>query len=310
MLLAVPSDSFSDLELHTNDTVYTSLHPLQIYGTGLPNETLIIRLTGPDGTVVKFDQIDTNADGTFNHPLLIWPDPSTEVPYGTYTVELISTIQNGLSQTADIKFLSTPDLQSVPVERDLRVIVFAPETTAINQPFRVFIQVTSDGLLLGTNPDTLLEDTHVHLPSGVSFPLADSLDTLHQGLYFLDYVPVDEGTYVFHVVAFDQGTTAHTSVATIALSQDLGGISDQLLALNAVLDETSAELEVLKSAISRFDESLVDTTTRINDSTHAMSESVGFISEASSQINALLFPIIAFIGIIVALQIAIFARRR
>ncbi len=38
--------------------------------------------------------------------------------------------------------------------------------------------------------------------------------------------------------------------------------------------------------------------------------SVGAISEASSQLNSLLFPIIASIGIIVALQITIIARRR
>ena len=38
--------------------------------------------------------------------------------------------------------------------------------------------------------------------------------------------------------------------------------------------------------------------------------SVKFISEASSQLNSLLFPIIASIGIIVALEIAILARRR
>jgi hypothetical protein len=49
---------------------------------------------------------------------------------------------------------------------------------------------------------------------------------------------------------------------------------------------------------------------KIDESTGTISTSVGAISEASSQLNSLLFPIIASIGIIVALQITIIARRR
>jgi hypothetical protein len=49
---------------------------------------------------------------------------------------------------------------------------------------------------------------------------------------------------------------------------------------------------------------------KIDKSTGDISESVEVISEASSQLNSLLFPIIASIGIIVALQITIIARRR
>jgi len=37
---------------------------------------------------------------------------------------------------------------------------------------------------------------------------------------------------------------------------------------------------------------------------------VEYIGEASSQLNSLMFPIIAAIGLIVALQITIIARRR
>jgi hypothetical protein len=42
----------------------------------------------------------------------------------------------------------------------------------------------------------------------------------------------------------------------------------------------------------------------------SVSNSVENIEEASSQLNSLLFPIVASIGIIVALQVAILARRR
>jgi len=301
---------FGDLELSTNSKVYSPEHNLQVYGKGLPEENLILRIFAPDESIAKFDQITTNDDGSFNYSLLTWPEPSTDFPYGTYTVEIISTEQNGISQKIDIKFSSTTELLDVPVERQINTLVFAPETAAINQSFRVFVQTTSDGLLIGNDPIELLGTTHVHLPSGLSVPLSNSFKTLHQGLYFVDYTPKEEGTHVFHVVAFSQGTTSHGSSATNVLSQDLGGISDQIIKLNSILDETSSELDVLKSEISGFDSTLEQASDKIDQSTGTISTSVEYISEASSQLNSLLFPIIASIGIIVALQITIIARRR
>ena len=303
--------SFSEnLELYTNSAVYSPIHNLQIYGKALPEENLIVRLFAPDGSIAKFDQIRTEKDGTFNYNLIEWPIVSIGFPYGTYTVEIISTEQNGISNSTDVKFLSTAELQDVPIERHITVSVFAPETAAVNQSIRVFVQTTSDGLLLGNTPVDLFDDTHVHLPSGESIELSESFETLHRGLHFVDYVPVEEGTHVFHIVAFNQGTVSHGSAATNVLSQDLGGISNQIIRLNSVLDETSSELDVLKSQIGDFDATLNQASNTIENSTKSITQSVNFISEASSQLNSLLFPIIASIGIIVALQIAILARKR
>ncbi len=309
-LLFPLQNSFAELELSTNSKVYAPAHTLQVFGQALPEENLIVRLFAPDESIAKFDQLTTKIDGSFNHSLLIWPEPSPNFPYGTYTVEIISTEQNGLSQKIDIKFSATTDLLDVPIERSVNTLVFAPETAAINQSIRIFVQTTSDGLLIGNEPAELLGTTHVHLPSGMSFPLSNSFKTLHQGLYFVDYTPREEGTHVFHVVAFSQGTTSHGSAATNVLSQDLGGISEQIIKLNSILDETSIELDTLKSEIAGFDTTLDQASTKIDASTTTIDTSVKFISEASSQLNALLFPIIASIGIIVALQITILARRR
>ena len=309
LIVNIP-DSFSELDLFTNNNVYSPEHVLQVYGKGLPEENLIIRLFAPDETISKFDQITTDFDGSFNYDLLIWPQPSTNFPYGTYTVEVISTEQNGISKKIDVKFSATTDLVDVPIERTLNTLVFAPETAAINQPIRVFVQITSDGLLVGNDPTKLLQTTHVHLPSGISVPLSGSFKTLHEGLFYVDYIPREEGTHVFHVVAFSQGTTSHGSAATNVLSQDLGGISQQIIKLNSVLDETSSELDTLKLEIEGFGTTLDQASTNIDQSTKTISTSVEFISEASNQLNSLLFPIIASIGIIVALQIAILARRR
>ena len=310
LLMNIPNSFSEELELFTNNKVYAPAHTLQVYGKGLPEENLIIRIFAPDESIAKFDQLTTHSDGSFNYILLTWPDPSTNFPYGTYTIEVISTEQNGISQKIDVKFSSTTELLDVTVERFVNTLVFAPETAAIGQPIRVFVQTTSDGLLIGDEPSKLLGTTHVHLPSGISVTLTNSFKTLHQGLYFVDYTPVEEGTHVFHVVAFSQGTTSHGSAATNVLSQDLGGISDQIIKLNSILDETSSELDILKSEINGFDTTLKYASSQIDENIGTFALSAKSISESSAQLNALLLPIIASIGLIVALQVTILARRR
>ena len=311
LLLLIPiQDSFSELEISTNSKVYSSEHSLQVYGTGLPGENLILRLFAPDESITKFEQIQTNSDGTFNHQLLTWPDPSSNVPYGTYVVEVLSTEQNGLSKKIDIKFSSTTELISVAVERQIDTVVFAPETGAINQSFRVFIQTTRDGLNIGNDPSELLRNSQIHLPDGSSLSLTNSFKTLYAGVYYFDFTPRQEGTHVFQIAVFNEGIASKGFAATHVLSQNLGGINKQISKLNSVLEETSAELTTLKSEIEGFDNTLSTASNNINESTKGISSSVQSIEEASSQLNSLLFPIIASIGIIVALQITIIARRR
>jgi len=311
LLLLIPiQDSFSELEISTNSKVYSSEHTLQVYGTGLPEENLILRLFAPDESITKFEQIQTNSDGTFNHQLLTWPDPSSNVPYGTYVVEVLSTEQNGLSKKIDIKFSSTTELISVAVERQIDTVVFAPETGAINQSFRVFIQTTRDGLNIGNDPSTLLKHSQIHLPDGSSLSLTNSFKTLYAGVYYFDFTPRQEGTHVFQIAVFNEGIASKGFAATHVLSQNLGGINKQISKLNSVLEETSNELTTLKSEIEGFDNTLSTASNNIDKSTIGISSSVKSIEEASSQLNSLLFPIIASIGIIVALQITIIARRR
>jgi len=309
ILFPIPNSFSQTLEISSNSKVYSEGQPLFVYGKGLPDEDIIIRLFAPDETIANFEQVTTDDDGTFEYVIITWPEASTSFPFGTYTIEAISTKQ-GLSQRFDVKFTSTTDLTEVPVERQINTLVFAPETAAVNQPFRVFVQTTSDGLLIGNDPSELLRTTHVHLPSGSVQTLTNAFSTLHQGLYYTDYTPSEEGTYVFHVVAFSQGTISHGSVATTVMSQDIRGISNQILELNAILDETANELEILKSEIEGFGGTLNSASTNIDTNVQRVSDSVGNIQEASAQLNSLLFPIVASIGIIVALQIAILARRR
>jgi len=303
------------LQVYTNQQIYSTQHPLLVYGTGPENSPLILRLFAPDGTIAEFEQIITNSDGSFSHKMLDWPSSSTKYPFGTYTIEAITN--TGESQKIDIKFASSTELELIPIERQITTQVFAPEMAAADRSFRVFVQVTSDGLLVSGDAKKVLSSSHIHSPDGKVQSLAMSMEMLHEGLYFVEYTPRIEGTYIFHMVAFSQGTQSHGSSATLVLGQDLGGISKQIVILDEVLTTASDNLNVLQTDIHGFGSTLEDASTTLRDSVttidasvSSMSSAVHNIEEASLQVNSLLFPIMGAIAVILALQISIIARRR
>jgi len=304
-----------ELVTYANQQIYSTQHPLLVYGTGPENSPLILRLFAPDGTIAEFEQIITNSDGSFSHKMLDWPSSSTKYPFGTYTVEVIAN--TGERQKIDIKFASSTELELIPIERKISTQVFAPEMAAADRPFRVFVQVTSDGLLVSGDAKKVLSSSHIHSPDGKVQSLAMSIEMLHEGLYFVEYTPRVEGTYIFHMVAFSQGTQSHGSAATLVLGQDLGGISKQIVILDEVLTTASDNLNVLQTDIHGFGSTLEDASTTLRDSVttidasvSSMSSAVDNIEEASLQVNSLLFPIMGAIAVILALQISIIARRR
>tara|TARA_B100001540_G_scaffold293045_1_gene291840 strand:- start:437 stop:1381 length:945 start_codon:yes stop_codon:yes gene_type:complete len=298
------------LDVYTNQLVFAPGEPIFVHGKAMPKEPIIIRLFTPDDTIAEFEQLMTSEDGSFHHFLMEWSDPTTNLPFGTYILEVISNQQGGISKTIEVKFSSTSEFVQVPIERNVNTIVFAPETAAVGRDFRVFVQTSSDGLLIGNDPNQILGTSHVHLPNGQVENLENDLKILHQGLYYVDYLPAIEGIYVFHMVTFDEGNISHGSGATNVLTQDISGISAQILELNQILDETKSELANLKAETSTFGESLSDASSNLDESVILISDSVGNIEEGSSQLNALLFPVVASIAIILALQIVIIARRR
>jgi len=305
-----------ELQVYTNQQIYSTQHPLLVYGTGPENAPLVLRLFAPDGTIAEFEQIITNSDGSFSYKMLDWPSSSTQYPYGTYTVEAIAST-TGENQKTDIKFASSTELEMIPIEREITTQVFAPEMAAADRPFSVFVQVTSDGLLVSGDAKKVLSSSHIHSPDGKVQSLAMSIEMLHEGLYFVEYTPRMQGTHIFHMVAFSQGTQSHGSAATLVLGQDIAGISRQIITLNEVLTTASDELDVLQTDIHGFGSTLEEASTKLRDSVEtidtsvtSMSSAVENIEEASLQVNSLLFPIMGAIAVILALQISIIARRR
>lgn len=302
-------DSDNKLDTFTNRQVFAPGEPLFVYGNSIANSPVLIRLSSPNDNIIHFEQVITKNDGSFHYFVMNWPNVIESTPYGTYILEVIS--ENGaVSDEINLKFTESSSLVKVPIERNVNTTVFAPETAAINNTFRIYVQTSSDGLLIGNNPSEILGTSHVHLPNGQVQSLEESLLMLHQGLYYVDYLPALEGTHVFHMVTFDQGNISHGSAATSVLTEDISGISRQIIALNESLVETSDELKKLKSETSGFGSTLENASSNIDKSVSTISTSVANMEEGSSQLNSLLFPIVASIAIILALQIVIIARRR
>ena len=302
-------DADNKLDTFTNRQVFAPGEPLFVYGNSIADSPVLIRLSSPNDNIIHFEQVITKNDGSFHYFVMNWPNVTESTPYGTYILEVIS--ENGaVSDEINLKFTESSSLVNVPIERIVSTIVFAPETAAINNVFRIYIQTSSDGLLIGNNPSEILGTSHVHLPNGQVQSLEESLLILHQGLYYVDYLPALEGTHVFHMVTFDEGNISHGSAATNVLIEDISGISRQIIALNESLVETSDELKKLKSETSGFGSTLENASSNIDKSVSTISTSVANMEEGSSQLNSLLFPIVASIAIILALQIVIIARRR
>jgi len=302
-------DIDNKLDTFTNRQVFAPGEPLFVYGNSIANSPVLIRLSSPNDNIIHFEQVITKNDGSFHYFVMNWPNVIESTPYGTYILEVIS--ENGaVSDEINLKFTESSSLVNVPIERNVNTTVFAPETAAINNTFRIYVQTSSDGLLIGNNPSEILGTSHVHLPNGQVQSLEESLLMLHQGLYYVDYLPALEGTHVFHMVTFDQGNISHGSAATNVLTEDISGISRQIIALNESLVETSDELKKLKSETSGFGSTLENASSNIDKSVSTISTSVANMEEGSSQLNSLLFPIVASIAIILALQIVIIARRR
>ena len=68
--VSLPSVFAEDLEIFTNQQIYTTIHPLLVYGNAPPNEPLVIRIFAPNGGIAEFEQIIVDKDGSFNLLLL------------------------------------------------------------------------------------------------------------------------------------------------------------------------------------------------------------------------------------------------
>jgi hypothetical protein len=319
-------DAFAaEFFLRTNQQVFVPGDVVEIYGNALENEALVIRMYDPIGRAIKLDTITTDEDGFFREAIFEWPQPSKNLAFGTYSVEVISNLKGRSVQTIDVVFAEgTQPATAEPraaVLHNLLTKLDSPSLVTVNQAFRIFVQVTFDGALVNTDdPASMLGSSHVH-SGNVTINLSQNFQKLHEGLYFADVGLEQEGTYIIHSIAFHKGYIAHdsrvitASSSTISSIQEsvneldnrLGTVSEELGHLELRLDETNAALNSTGVEITR---SVEEARGSIREEISSAKAAVGELQNASGQVNAIILPVLALISVIIALQISLFARIR
>jgi len=326
LLLESPTQAFgaiARLILRATQQVYSSGDDLVIYGAGQPKDVMVVRLYDPGGRAIKIDNVRVDDDGFYKQSIFEWPEPSRNLPFGTYTIEAIQS-QGTKSEQIQVSFGEAAkegngtSLQA-PITHILDVKLDSPDQVAVGTKFRIFVQVTFDGVLVNAdNADDVVEllgSSHIHAgKENSTISLANKFVKLHEGIYYADVNIKDEGTYIVHAAAFHRGFLSHDSKVVTVSGSSLGTIQDTVDKLGRELDATNKQLADLEEGLNQTRSSLNDTKAAITDSVNqaqvSIHKEIGTMEDASGQINSIILPVLALISVIIALQISLFARIR
>lgn len=305
--------------LLVEEDVYTPGETMVIYGAGAPNDSLIVRIFDPSGLAIRIDNVVTTPDGFFREAIFRWPEPQVSVPFGSYAIEAISSLDRVDTRRVEVTFAEAVEEDDGPrlaTTHTLGIKLDSPAQASINEPFRVFIQVTFDGALVAveeTAVPELLGTSHLH-SGNTTISLEDKLKRLHEGLYYADVTIAEEGAYIIHSVAFHRGLLSHDSKVITATSSSISTIQESVRELDSRLNSTNRELRNLQQGIEETRESLNDTqsaiTASVQEARSGIRGDIEAIQQATGQINSLILPVLALISVIIALQISLFARIR
>jgi hypothetical protein len=310
----------SDFILRSSQQVYVSGDTLNVYGAAEPNEVLLVRLFDPAGLALRIESVRVADDGFFQKDILVWPEPSRNMAFGTYTAEAISSLPGRVTQRIEFAFaeaISENVVTQFPVTHALVIKLDAPGQVTVGREFRIFAQVTFDGALVDAENDAavlqILGSSHIHSDNS-TIVLSDKFKELHPGLYYADVTLDLENAYIIHVVAFHKGFLSHDSRVVSASASSISTIQESVDELNAGLDSTNRELGRLEETLSETKSALNTTeakiTSSVDEARASIREEIGLAQQASGQINSIILPVLALISIIIALQISLFARIR
>ncbi len=289
------------IALLVNQDVFVPGDILVVYGKGFGNDNMVIRLFDPAGKAVRIESIRADSDGVFTEQIYTWPQPSRNLVFGKYTVELSSSLAPSYNETRTITFSDTQSPSATVSTNPLAVKLDSPTEVSVGETFRIFVQVTYDGALVNEEPDALLSSSHIH-SGNTTINLAGMFQRQHEGIYYADVKLDEPGSYIIHASAFHRGYLAHDT-RVIASGPSISGVLESVNALRQDLERTNQELADTRQAVD-------DATTSLDEDIGTVSEAVDQLQGASGQINALILPILALISIIIALQISLFARIR
>jgi hypothetical protein len=301
------------LTLRTSQQIYVSGEILEVFGTSEPNQVIVIRLYDPVGLAIRIDNAQVNEDGIFRKDMLVWPEPSRNLVFGTYTIEALSSSDGVEPIRAEVTFAGGLE-QGVDPSRAhvLEVKLDTPNQITVNSPFRIFVQVTFDGALVDTADEAvaaLLGTSHIH-SSNSTVVLSDKFRKLHPGIYFADIALGSEGTYIIHTSSFYRGFLSHDTRLISVTSSSIATLQESVDQLNAGIDSTNEELDRLQEGLQETRSALNETKATVTQSSETIGKQIGEAQAASGQINSLILPVLALISVIIALQISLFARIR
>jgi hypothetical protein len=298
------SQSSQRFNVKINQFAFSPGDTLILFGNAAPADALFVKLIDPTNKTVRIESvIADNTTGSFTEQIFQWPQPSKNLVFGSYTVQVGSSrfLSDKTSFSVTFGQPGTNTNTQLAATHILAVKLDSPTEISAGKPFRIYVQVTYDGALVNTASDqdlvALLGSSHIH-SGNVTVNLSGKFVKLHEGIYYAD-VQLGEGSYIIHAIAFYQGFLAHDS-KVVSSGASIGDINQSVGTLRAELDRTSHELNDTRSSVTKS----------VDDARAAIKGDVDQLQSASGQINSLILPILALISVIIALQISLFARIR
>jgi hypothetical protein len=304
--------------LRTSQQVYVPGETLEVYGTAEPNQVLLFRLYDPTGLAIRIENVPVNEEGSYRAGIFNWPEPSRNLAFGAYTVEALSGIEGTDPLRLEVSFAGGFD-QGIDPSRPhiLAIKLDSPSQVTVNSVFRIFVQITFDGALVEAADEeavaAILGSSHIHSRNS-TINLGDRFIELHPGLYYVDVNLPREDAYVIHAVAFYRGFLSHDSRVIAASASSIGTVQESVDQLNAGLNSTNHELDLLQERLGETQSALTDTkdtiTNLVEEARTSIRDDIELAQQASGQFNSLILPMLALISVIIALQISLFARIR
>ncbi|HXG06501.1 MAG TPA: hypothetical protein VNI77_04150 [Nitrososphaera sp.] len=322
---ATTGTAAAPITLRTTHKIYVPGETLEVFGTAEPNSILVARLYDPAGLAIRIENVKVDREGSYRASIFVWPEPSRHLVFGTYIVEVLSSVEGVEPVRTEVTFAGGFGQGLDPSQSHiLGIKLDAPSQVTINSPFRIFVQVTFDGALVEAIDDQavidLLGTSHIHSTNS-TITLNDKFRQLHPGLYYADIILQNEDTYVIHATAFYRGFLSHDTRLIAASASSIGTIQDSIKKLNTEVDKLSTGVNATTRDLERLHEGLRETQAALNDTKASITNSVNeakasigdqinLARQASDQINAIILPVLALISVIIALQISLFARIR
>jgi hypothetical protein len=287
-----------------NQSSYAPGDILVVYGKVLPNDSLIVRILDPEGKTIRIDAVTSDENGSITSQVFQWPQPTRNFVYGRYNIEVSSSIIPTDKKIFTVEFGEFGQYTGPFVQTGsslLAIKLDSPTQISVNQPFRIFVQITFDGALVNAEPSELLASSHIH--SGNStINLVGTFHKLHEGIYYADVTLDKEDQYIIHAIAFHRGFLAHDS-KVVTSGGSIVEIQQSVNSLKVDLESTRQGLAETQDAIDQARDSIKEDIGRAEGA-------VNDLILASGQINSIIIPILALIAIVIALQISLFARIR